>query len=61
MVTVMNRCSVMSSEGKIGSEGRLMKGMAWLRSATSPTTRVTRPVIPDSGVIWEEIWWKDFD
>ena len=26
----------------------------------SSTTRVTRSVLPDSGVVWEGIWWKDF-
>ena len=26
----------------------------------SSTTRVTRSVLPDSGVVWEGNWWKDF-
>ena len=49
MVAVMERCSVMSSEGKIESEGMLMKGMEWQISATSPLPSVR-----------EGIWWKDF-
>ena len=32
----MERCSVMSSEGKIESEGMLTKGMEWGMSVTSP-------------------------
>ena len=26
----------------------------------SSATRVTRSILPDSGVVWEGTWWEDF-
>ena len=55
-MAAMERCSVMESLMKRESVGRLMKVTGVMNEGdNSSTTCITRTVLTDSGVVWEEV------
>ena len=60
MMAVIEKCSVLSSEGKRSRKEYVDERDGEMNEFDKfSTTRVTRPVLPDSGVVWKGIWWKD--